>query len=625
MRLKNWALTVLLLAATPGFAAKCKGDCQQGTITGPFTAAQVAEYTTTAPFPVCQSSSCTSGSWSSDQIPGIYAQQNIGTSYQFYDNTGPNIDDNIAVGPTVGGQNAQVLEWVNSQYLQAFDKVTGQPIFTTEDGATAVPDTVGRLWSSSTQSQCQTPTGNVQVLYDRVDNVFVLNRRVSYVDAHGIHQYAWCIAVSSSSDLSSSSTQWYAYEYQMSTVIPCLPDSQNCTVAPYYYYFPDWPRIGTWSDGFYVTFDLQDPTKGYVEGGFEACQLDRADIVAGKSASPMTCYAYTVPVAQRPTLIHSVDVADIDSAASPPSGAPEYFLSIVNPSNQQQGDKGLSWCTSKTTPCTSNELALFTWGTSGLVGPTFVTVTPYTQGCYNTSSAKQEANTYCIPEPSTNTSDIGAYGSPDCGNYATPCADSLGDRMANRLTYNNLSSSTGGPNGEYLTASHVVMESAGNQRTGIRYYILKVSNGKASVLVNSGSSSGPADLQDSNDILYYYMPSAALDKNGNLGITYTTSGPYCSTCTTQNDPAIYFTVLPWMASSPDAATLIVQGSGDQENTDRWGEYAATVVDSTDNVTFYGVGEYYDTSQTGTGSCAQPSNNCYTWQTVIFRGAYGSPF
>ena len=61
--------------------------------------------------------------------------------------------------------------------------------------------------------------------------------------------------------------------------------------------------------------------------------------------------------------------------------------------------------------------------------------------------------------------------SATCGDYNTPCVDSLGDRMANRLTYNHLSSSSG-PNGEYLTASHVVMESASNQRTGIRYYIL---------------------------------------------------------------------------------------------------------------------------------------------------------
>jgi hypothetical protein len=459
----------------------------------------------------------------------------------------------------------------------------------------------------------------VQIIFDRLDNEFVISRRVVYM-AGGIHQSAWCIAVSSGSDLSSPNTQWYGYEYKMASVIPCVPSSNNCTKGPYYYYFPDWPRIGTWSNGFYITFDLQDPTANYTEAGFEACQLDRADITKGKASNPITCYTYTVPSTQRPSLIHSVDVADIDSATRPIPGEHEYFLSIVNPSNAQQGWKGRNWCTSQTTPCTSNQLALFTWGTSGLKGPAFMAVNSYTPGCYNTSKAGQEVNTFCVPEPSTNTNDIGGYGQPTCGDYHTPCVDSLGDRMANRLTYNHLST-TGGPNGEYLTASHVVMENASNQRTGIRYYILTVSNGAASVLVNSGGASGPPDLQDPNGVLYYFMPSAALDQNGNLGIAYTTSGPYCSQCQIPNQPAINFDVLPWNSSSFDVPTLIVQGTGDEENTDRWGEYAATVIDSSDNLTYYGLGEYFNTSQTGTTNCGQPASNCHTWQTRLFRGQF----
>jgi len=618
MSLKIWAIGAVILS-TPSFAKACSsGDCQQGVIAGPYTAAQVAEFTSisTSVFPICLS--CTGGSWTADQIEGIDAQQNIGSQYGFFD-AEYNIDANIAVGPTVSGHNAQVLEWVNGQYVQAFDKVTGQPIFTFKGGTTAVPRNVAGLWSSSTQAECQNSTGNVQIIFDRLDNEFAISRRVVYM-AGGIHQYAWCIAVSSGSDLSSPKTQWYAYEYKMASLIPCVPSSNNCTKGPYYYYFPDWPRIGTWSNGFYITFDLQDPTANYTEAGFEACQLDRADIAQGKASKPMTCYTYTVPSTQRPSLIHSVDVADIDSATRPTPGEHEFFLSIVNPSNAQQGWKGRNWCTSQTTPCTSNQLALFTWGTSGLKGPGFIAVNSYTPGCYNTSKAGQEVNTFCVPEPSTNTNDIGGYGQPTCGDYHTPCVDSLGDRMANRLTYNHLST-TGGPNGEYLTASHVVMESASNQRTGIRYYILAVSDGAASVLVNSGGASGPPDLQDPNGVLYYFMPSAALDQNGNLGIAYTTSGPYCSECQSPNQPTINFDVLPWMASSFNPPTLIVQGTGDEENTDRWGEYAATVIDSSDNLTYYGVGEYFNTSQTGTTDCGQPASNCHTWQTRLFRGQF----
>jgi Transmembrane protein 131-like N-terminal/Abnormal spindle-like microcephaly-assoc'd, ASPM-SPD-2-Hydin len=618
MRIRNCLFMMLVFTSVYSLGQVCQsGDCQQGAIAGPYSATQTAE--NTAPnFPQCVASSCATGPWNGNQIEGIDAQQNIGSQYQFYDSSYYNIDANIAVGPTVSGENAQVLEWVNGQYVQAFDKVTGQPIFTYGGGTTAVPLSVAILWSASTQPECQDSTGNVQVIYDRLDNVFAISRRITYSGVSGILHYAWCIALSSGSDLSKTTTSWYAYEYKMDTAIPCLPSSNNCTTGTSYYYYPDWPRIGTWSSGFYITFDLQNPTAGSTEAGFEACQLDRADMVLGQPANPMTCYTYMVPQNEEPSLIHSADVGDIDSATGPPNGEPEYFVSIVNPSNAQQGSNGQGVCTSKSTPCTSNQLALFTWGPSGLVGPTLVTVNPYTPGCYDTSRQGGEIITICVPVPSTNLSHIGGYGSLLCGDYGPPCLDSLGDRMANRLTYNNLSSSGNGPNGAYLTASHVVMESASNERTGIRYYILQVSNGTATVLVNSGGSSGPPDLQDPNATLFYFMPSAALDKNGNLAIVYTTSGAYCSSCQSQYNPAVNVEVLPWGASSFDPPTQIIQGTGDEENTMHWGEYAATVIDPTDNLTFYGLGEYFNTSQTGTPPCVLPSSNCYTWQTRIFR-------
>ena len=77
MGFKNWAFTVVLLA-TPSFATCSSGDCQEGTIAGPYTAAQVAEFTSAGAFSVCQSSSCTQGSWDGDQTEGVDAQQNIG-------------------------------------------------------------------------------------------------------------------------------------------------------------------------------------------------------------------------------------------------------------------------------------------------------------------------------------------------------------------------------------------------------------------------------------------------------------------------------------------------------------------------------------------------------------------
>src|SRR5579863_9192209 len=126
-------IAAFLLAGLHSFAQSCaSGDCQPGVIAGPYSAPETSE--NTAPnFPVCTSASCQASAWVNNQIEGIDAQQNIGTAYQFYD-TAFNLDTNIAVGESAAGENAQVLQWVNFSSLQAFDKVTGQPIFTSSGG-----------------------------------------------------------------------------------------------------------------------------------------------------------------------------------------------------------------------------------------------------------------------------------------------------------------------------------------------------------------------------------------------------------------------------------------------------------------------------------------------------------
>ena len=178
-RVRASLLTVLLFSSIGALGQCTSGDCQQGAIAGPYTTPQTAEYTATN-FPVCVSSTCTTGHWRTG-VNGISAQQNIGTEYQFYDKAS-NFDDNIAVGPTVQGKNAQVLEWVDFGSVQAFDKVTGQPIFTFNGGTTAVPQSVLTLWSASTQPECANgASGNVPVIYDRLDNEFVISRHVSYL------------------------------------------------------------------------------------------------------------------------------------------------------------------------------------------------------------------------------------------------------------------------------------------------------------------------------------------------------------------------------------------------------------------------------------------------------------
>ena len=117
MSARTYILAALLLAALPLTGQTCQsgGDCQTGALAGPFTASQVEENTTVDPFAVCTSANCTTNVFKNNQIEGVDAQQNIGSEYQFFHQI-YDIDANVAVGPTVSGQNAQIVEWVNNQY-----------------------------------------------------------------------------------------------------------------------------------------------------------------------------------------------------------------------------------------------------------------------------------------------------------------------------------------------------------------------------------------------------------------------------------------------------------------------------------------------------------------------------
>src|SRR5579863_5739814 len=160
---------------------------------------------------------------------GIDASQIKGVGY--------NVDPNGAVGKT------QYMEWTNPVY-QAYSKTSPYtPVWSAPvDGSTPwrfhIPECVGA-------------SGNVVVNYDKLASRWVIGRR----QGGGSAPYYYCIAVSSGDDLSTAT--WYPYGYNLSTVL-----GKN---AQGDYYYPDYPRISTWPDAYYVTIDVEDPDREFME------------------------------------------------------------------------------------------------------------------------------------------------------------------------------------------------------------------------------------------------------------------------------------------------------------------------------------------------------------------------
>ena len=441
------------------------------------------------------------------------------------------VDPNGAVG------TKQYLEWVDQAY-QGYDKSTFAPVYpSAQKGNTP--------WVQNNMPDCETSGGNGIILFDHLALRWIIAVRV------GGPKYFFCIAISNTDDLTAANFAWYTYELSLNPII---------TVGGQTYY-PDYPKIATWPDAYYATFDLENTNNGFQNVGIAACAFDRTNMLIDAAARTPQCFLYP----QTPSglfLGHSALAADIDGTTPPPEGTVESFISIQNPSG---------------TNTTSTQLNLWQmhvdWTTptnSTFTGPTSIAVNSYTPGCY---SLKFPTNTYCVPEPS----------SPTTKNYI----DSVGDRLMHRFAFRQF------PTYQSYIATQTVQPGK-TQQTGVRWYEFSPSGNTLSV-TNSGTISP--------DTMYFrFVPSAAQDKVGNLAVGYSGSS-------TSLHPSIGASYLNLPANSPPTEFGILLGKADAENSPHWGGYTSMTVDPVDDCTFWYVNEYLTANQTGTS---------HTWRTRIVK-------
>jgi hypothetical protein len=443
---------------------------------------------------------------------------------------GPDIDPNGAVG------TKQYMEWVNTFY-QAYDKTSFAPVW-------ASPQNGDTPWRNNSMTNCYGAGGGDGIItFDRLASRWVIARRGTPAS----NTYYYCVAISNTDDLSSSTLAWFTYQFSLNSV---LGTNSRGNV-----YWPDWPKFGTWSDGYYVSFVLQDTNNQYTNIGVVACALDRTNMLIGGTARAMQCFSDPNPIPPNGTLYlkHGLIPADLDGTTAPPSGRHEYFLSIQNPLND-----------GKTTTSTKLNLWNFhvnwTTPTKSTFTKSQITVPSYEPGCYDVS---QVANTFCVNEPSS--SSTGVY------------VDSVGDRLMPRLSYRNF-----GTYQSFLISHTIQMTAGTNQQTAIRWYELRGAGNPTlyqSGTVNNGNS------------LYRFMPSIAQDKVGNAAAGYSVS----SSAVEPGIRAAYWS-LPGKTAPVEIA--LQNGIGDEENSSHWGDYTSMTVDPVDGCTFWYVNQYYKVSETG---------------------------
>ncbi len=450
------------------------------------------------------------------------------------------VDPNGAVG------TKQFMEWTNVAF-QAYDKVTFAPVWST-------PQPGNSPWRDNGIRGCNI-AGDGVILFDRLASRWVVAGHNSPGPAG---PYYYCIAVSNTDDLASSTLAWHAYQFPLDAVL-----GRN---AQGHLFFPDWPKLGTWADAYYLSFDAMDIDQSHRIIGSAFCALDRTNILTGSTANPMQCFTdpSPFPASGAPFLKHSPIPADVEGTTPPPAGRHEFFVSIQNPPRD-----------GKTT--TSNSINLWNfhvnWEYPSLTTFTrsSLTVPTYTPGCYGLVAP---TNTVCVPEPALH---------PNGTHFHI---DSVGDRLMPRLAYRNF--------GSYQSwlVSHTVRVGTGSStQTGVRWYELR---GNGAPKIYQSATVSP------DKTLFRFMPSIAQDHMGNAAVGYSTSS-------TELHPGLASSSWSLQQTFKPAEIALQIGGGDEENATNWGDYSSMTVDPVDDCTFWYVNQYFKENEIGTS---------FNWDTRI---------
>lgn len=290
--------------------------------------------------------------------------------------------------------------------------------------------------------------------------------------------------------------------------------------------FPDYPRPAVWPDGYYVPTSTGDEV---IEK--HVCVAERDRMLRGEAAREL---CRIVPD------VNFLNTSDLDGTRAPANGTPNLILAaggtqlrgIVESSELQLWRFSVDW---KDTARTV------------MRGPERIVVAPYRYLC-----GGQLTN--CVPQPATERG-----------------LDSQGDKLMPRFVYRQFADHAS------MVAVHSINTSNGTG--GVRWYELRMSRA-GEIGVRQQGTFTP-------DSLYRWLPSAAMDRAGNIGIGYSVGDAHT------------FPGQRFAGRSPAHAdgTLgfrelrLVDGAASQTATLRWEDYTQTAIDPADDCTIWYVGDY----------------------------------
>jgi hypothetical protein len=380
--------------------------------------------------------------------------------------------------------------------------------------------------------------GDGFVFYDQLADRWVVSDFAFPGSLPGAGPFYQCVAVSQTSDPVSGG--WFLYAIQH--------DPANPT------WVGDYPKLAMWNAGgspaqnaYYLTVNLFDgPTLAFE--GVRVFALDRASMLTGGAANTIAFNITPAGLGDSYSLVP----AGFRAGDPPPSGRDEFLVSVDSPATggvTLTQVHGWKFHVDFGTPSNS------TLGLGANHTPNAnVTVTGFVDAFTN-------SGTVLVPQ-----------------NGIAQKLDTLGDKIMTPLVYQNLSGT------ESLWASQTVIENYPSGPTAVRWYQFDVTGGDFPATPVQQQS-----WDNGGDGLWRWMPSIAVDRNGNTAIGYSTSSA-------TQEPSIRYAGR--LASDPlnnlgqGEAVMTLGGGHQTHSTGRWGDYSMTTIDPSDGITFWHTNEYY---------------------------------
>ena len=419
-----------------------------------------------------------------------------------------------------------------NHYIQSVN--SSIQIFNKTGTSLSGPTTYNSFFSAMGPS---TPCGSNQndgdgfVFYDHLADRWVVSD-FAFPSFPGTSFYQ-CVGVSKTSDPVAGG--WWLYAVQ---VDPANPS-----------FLGDYPKFGLWPDAYYFSVNLfSSPT---TFNGVRVFALPRSAMINGTGAPNAGGVAFTITPADLGDA-YSLVPATFRTGLAPAAGTPEYFMAINSPAAAD-----------------IVETQVFTWrfhvDFTTPANSTFGIGVGHTPNGTTTVNGFVDAfttTTLLVPQAIT-----------------PRLLDTLGDKLMTPLVYQNLLGT------ESLWASHTINNNQnGTGPTAIRWYQFNVTGGIIPAV--------PLQQQTFNngaDGLWRWMPSIAVDGQGNMSIGYTASS-------STTNPAINYAgrlATDPLNSLAQGEGLLIQGAGHQLSTSgRWGDYSALAIDPSDGCTFWHTNEYY---------------------------------